>query len=39
MLDKLKTYLLKMRAASKTNEVAARIYERIDINVRAILLN
>ena len=39
MLDKLKTYLLKLRAASKTNEVAERIYERIDVNVRAILLN
>jgi uncharacterized protein YigA (DUF484 family) len=39
MFAKLKIYLLKLRAASKTNEVASRIYERIDINVRAILLN
>ena len=39
MLDKLKSYLIKLKAASKTSEVAARIYHRIDFNVRAILLN
>ena len=39
MLERFKIYLLKLKAESKTNEVAARIYHKIDPNVKQILIN
>jgi hypothetical protein len=35
----MKIYLLKLKAESKTDDIAARIYSKIDPNVKEILIN